>query len=402
MRITAALAAALAVAALAAAGHADAADSASVIRIVSSLPRTGSANAQTTTMVNGIRLAISEAGGAVDGYTIDYVDMDDATAQAGQWDSAAEDANARKAVADPDVMAYIGTYNSGAAKVSMPTLNKAGLAMVSPANTWPGLTKPGVGDKGEPDKYRPSGKVTYFRLVPADDIQGQVAVQWAAELGAKKVFVLHDKELYGKGIAEMFRKNAKAAGVEIVGFEGIDPKAPNYRALATRVGDTGAQLVFFGGTTQTNGGQLAKDLVAGGLDVKFMAPDACFEKAFITAAGAENVNGRAYITFGGMPPDQQQGKGKTFVDNYRKAYGADPEGYAIYAYESAKVVLDAIHRAGKKDRTAILDAISATKDYDGALGKWSFDANGDTTLTVMSGNTIENGDFKFAKLLGKP
>jgi len=381
--------------------QAGAADADHTIRIISSLPRTGSANAQTTTMVNGIKLAIAEAGGVVDGFTIDYVDLDDATAEKGQWDSAAEDANARKAVADPDVMAYIGTYNSGAAKISMPTLNAAGLVMVSPANTWPGLTKPDVGEKGEPEKYRPSGKVTYFRLVPADDIQGLVAVQWAHELGAAKVYVLHDKELYGKGVAEMFRKNAKDAGVDIVGFDGIDPKASDYRALVTKIASTGAQLVFFGGTTQTNAGQLAKDLVSSGMDVKFMAPDACFENAFIAAAGADNVNGRAYITFGGMPPDQQVGKGKVFVDNYRKTYGADPEGYAIYSYECAKVVLDAIHRAGKKDRTAILDAVAATKDFDGALGKWSFDANGDTTLTVMSGSTVENGKFKFVKLLGK-
>ena len=401
MRTLLAVTATLALIAASASTSATAADADHTIRIISSLPRTGSANAQTTTMVNGIKLAIAEAGGVVDGFTIDYVDLDDATAEKGQWDSAAEDANARKAVADPDVMAYIGTYNSGAAKISMPTLNAAGLVMVSPANTWPGLTKPDVGEKGEPEKYRPSGKVTYFRLVPADDIQGLVAVQWAHELGATKVFVLHDKELYGKGIAEVFRNHAAAAGVEIVGFEGIDGKASDYRALVTAIGEKQPQLVFFGGTTQTNGGQLAKDLVAGGLDVKFMAPDACFEKAFITAAGAENVNGRAYITFGGMPPDQQTGKGKVFVDNYRKTYGADPEGYAIYSYECAKVVLDAIHRAGKKDRAAILAAIAATKDYDGALGKWSFDANGDTTLTVMSGNTIENGEFKFVKLLGK-
>ena len=123
---------------------------AETVKIVSSLPLTGSANTQTTSMVNGIRMAIEEAGGQVTiagtAYTLVYDSWDDATAQAGKWDAQAEAANARKAIADPDVLVYIGTYNSGAAKVSMPTLNAAGLAMISPANTWPGLTKPGVGE----------------------------------------------------------------------------------------------------------------------------------------------------------------------------------------------------------------------------------------------------------------
>ena len=140
-----------------------------VIKIVSSLPRTGSANTQSTTMVNGIKMAIDEVGGKIGPYTIAYEDWDDASPERGAWDPAIEAANADKAIKDPDVMAYIGTYNSGAAKISMPKLNAAGVVMVSPANTWPGLTKPGIGEANEPMVYRPSGKVTYYRVVPADD-----------------------------------------------------------------------------------------------------------------------------------------------------------------------------------------------------------------------------------------
>src|SRR5688572_13831954 len=158
-----------------------------VIKIWSSLPRTGSANAQTTTIVNGIRLAIEDAGGKVGDFQIIYEDKDDASAKKGDWDPEVEAANADNAVKDPDVMAYIGTYNSGAAKISMPVLNKAGLLMVSPANTYPGLTKPGMGEANEPAVYRPSGKVTYLRVVPADDMQGAVGAKWAQSMGAKKV-----------------------------------------------------------------------------------------------------------------------------------------------------------------------------------------------------------------------
>ena len=372
------------------------------IKIVSSLPRTGSANYQTTTTANGIRMAVDEVGGKVGNFKIVYEDWDDASPERGQWDPAVEAANADRAIADADVMAYIGTYNSGAAKIAMPKLNQAGIVMVSPANTWPGLTKPGIGEPNEPMVYRPTGKVTYFRVVPADDIQGVVAAEWTKELGGKKVFILHDKELYGKGIAMIYQKTAKAGGLDVAGFEGIDPKASNYKSLVTKIRQTGADTVFFGGTTQTNGGQIAKDLRTGGLkDVRFIVPDACYEKAFIDGAGVENVNDKTYVTFGGVPPEKLTGKGADFYARYKQKYNAEPEGYAVYGYESAKVIIDAIGRAGKKDRGAILAAVAATKDFDGALGKWSFDANGDTTLRTMSGNTIQNGKFTFVKLLGQ-
>ena len=143
-----------------------------VVKIVSSLPRTGSAKAQTDAIVNGIRIALEEAGDKCGPFDVVFGDWDDATAAAGQWTAEAETANARRAAHDPDVVAYIGTYNSGAAKIAMPILNRAGLLMISPANTWPGLTKPGKGDPGEPEIYRPTGKLNYTRVVPADDLQG--------------------------------------------------------------------------------------------------------------------------------------------------------------------------------------------------------------------------------------
>jgi branched-chain amino acid transport system substrate-binding protein len=130
-------------------------------------------------------------------------------------------------------------------------------------------------------------------------------------------------------------------------------------------------------------------------------PDACFEKAFIEGAGADNVERQAfYCTFGGVPPEKLTGKGAEFYAAYKKRFNAEPEGYAAYGYEAAKVLLDAIGRAGKKDRAAILAAVAATKDFDGALGTWSFDENGDTTITTMSGNAIEDGKFTFVKVLG--
>ncbi len=382
-------------------GSANGANCSKTVKIVSSLPRTGSANAQTTTLVNGIRLAIDDAGGKVGDFKIAYEDWDDASARKGDWDPEVEAANADKAVKDADVLFYVGTYNSGAAKISMPVLNKGGVVMISPANTYAGLTKPGMGEPNEPAVYRPSGKVSYFRVVPADDIQGKVGAEWMKELGGKSVYVLDDRGLYGKGIADVFSVTAEALGLKVLGREGIDPKAQEYKSLMAKIKQLNPDWVYFGGTTQTNAGQIAKDLVSSGQREKLRGPDACFEDAFIKAAGPENVNDRAHITFGGLPPAKLEGRGAEFVKRYREKYKSDPESYAVYGYVATQVALDALRKAGKKEREAVRQAVAATKQTDGVLGSWSFDANGDTTLKTMSGNVVKNGKFEFATVLGR-
>ena len=372
-----------------------------VIKIVSSLPRTGSANAQTTTIVNGIKMAVEERGGKVAGFEVRYEDWDDASSKKGDWDPEVEAANANKAVQDADVMVYLGTYNSGAAKISMPILNKAGLAMISPANTYTGLTKPGKGEPGEPEAYRPGGKVNYFRVVPADDIQGRVAAEWMKSMDAKTVYILDDRGLYGKGIADVFEATLEDLGIESVGREGIDPKAQEYKSLMTKIKAKNPDWIYFGGTTQTNAGQIVKDMTAVGLGAKIMMPDGCFEAAFIEAAGATNANDRAYLTFGGLPPEELTGMGADFVKKYREKFNGNPEGYAVYGYVAATVALEAIERAAKRDREAIRAAIMATEQKDGVLGSWKFDDNGDTTSTTMSGNAVRSGKFEFVTVLGK-
>lgn len=370
------------------------------VKIVSSLPRTGSANAQTTSMVNGIRMALAETNARVGAHAIDYEDWDDASARKGDWDPEVEAANAHKAVKDARVLAYIGTYNSGAAKISMPILNKAGLVMISPGNTYTGLTKPGLGEAGEPDVYRPSGKLTYFRVVPADDIQGRVAAEWIVNMGGKTVYVLDDRGLYGKGIADVFTVTADQLGLRLLGREGIDPKAQEYRSLMAKIRELDPDWIYFGGTTQTNAGQIAKDMVAVGLRANLMVPDGCFENAFIEAAGAARIEKRVFVTFGGVPPSELRGEGAKFVAEYRRRFGVEPEAYAVYGYVSARVAIEALRRAARKDRETVRAEVARTRFEDSALGSFAFDENGDTTLTSMSGSVVRAGKFEFVTLLG--
>jgi branched-chain amino acid transport system substrate-binding protein len=372
------------------------------VKIVSSLPMTGSAVGQNQTIVNGIKQVLDETQStACNGkLKIDFESYDDATAAAGKWDPAQVTSNANKAVADKNVVAVIGHFNSGAAKLSIPILNRADLVMVSPANTYPGLTKPGKGEANEPNVYYPNGKRNYARVVPADDLQGVAGATWAKSLGVKKVYILDDQELYGKGLGDIFNASAKKQGIEVLGKEGIDAKASDYKALMTKIKALGPDLIYFGGTTQTNAGQLIKDMRNVGMtadQVKFMGPDGIYEKALIDAAGkdAEGV----LATFGGVPATKLTGEGQKWYDSYKKKFNSEPEAYAAYGYESAKVIVNAINKVCKNDRAAIRDAVMSTKNHNGVLGTWSFDENGDTTLTTLSGNAVKNGKWDFVNLL---
>lgn len=360
---------------------------------------TGASRTQTVEIVNSIKMAIDET--KITNVTVLYDALDDATAAKGSWDAAQEAENARKAINDKQVVAYIGTYNSGAAKVSIPLLNQAGMVMVSPANTYPGLTKgPEKGaEPDEPGKYYPNGKRNYARVVPADDIQGAVGATWAQELGAKKVYIVHDTELYGKGIADVFRAKAKALGLTEAGYEGAQ-KADNYRALANKIKDAGADLVYYGGIVDNNPAVLLKDLRAVAPTVKFMGPDGINCSEFLKQAGPAATE--TYSTFGGVPPEKYTGKAAEWLKNYNAKFNNNnPNPYAIYGYEAAKVVLAAIAKAGDKadDRATVQTNVMGTKDYDGVLGKWSFDAGGDTTLTQFSGSTAKSGAWAFVKEL---
>ena len=371
-----------------------------VIRFYSSWPMTGASQKVGQDSARAVEMAIKDWGGVAGGYTIEYEALDDATAQAGTWDAGKEAENANRALNDADCMAYIGTYNSGAAAISIPILNEVGLLMISPANTWPGLTKTieGLIEEGEPDIYYPSGQRNYCRVVPTDEIQGGVSAQWAQSQGVQRVYVLDDTQLYGHGVAMAFVQEAERLGIEVLGQEGIDYRASDYRALMNNIRSQNPDMIYFGGLTDTNAGKLVQDMRAVGMtDVIFMGPDGIFNSGFIEAGG--QAAEETYATFGGLPPQELTGKGADWYQNFVDTYGEDPDPYAVYAYEAATVVLTAIEQVGEKDRDAIREAVLATRDFEGLLGTWSFTETGDTTLTTMSLNQVMDGEWGHVQTL---
>jgi len=377
---------------------------AGTVKIVSDLPRQGANRAQTTTMVNAIQLAIEERGGKAGEVNIDYEGLDDATAQAGQWDAAKCAENAQKAAQDEEIVGWIGPFNSGCAAVEIPILNRAQLAMISPANTYTGLTKP-TPDESEPDKYYPSGERNYARVIVTDVQQGQAGASFLDDEGVETVYILDDRETYGQGVADEFQQAAQDLGIDTIGREGIDGSAPNYRSLMNKIAAADPDAIYFGGIIENNVAQIIKDKVGAGMsyeEVKFIGPDGIFVDELISQGG-DSVEG-IYVTFGGIPPEKLGAAGQEFIDKYEQNYDDDVQPYTAYAYEAANVMLDAIERASKEaggvpDRQAVVEQVFATEDYKGVLGTWSFDDEGDTTLTTLSVQEIQDAEFKLDRTL---
>jgi branched-chain amino acid transport system substrate-binding protein len=367
--------------------------SSSEIHVYSSLPRQGTNTEQTNTLVEQIKNTLD--GKKVGNFTIKYFDLDDSSAaNNGDWDGTVEQANANKAAADPDAMVYIGTYNSGAAKLSIPILNQACLVMVSPANSYPGLTKSveGVTAPGEPDTYYPAGYRSYARVIATDDVQGAAGAEWAKSQGKKKAYVLDDTQVYGAGLAKAWALHANKIGLEVLSpnktSEGFDAKATDYSALAQKIKASGADVIYIGSITGQNTGKLWKDLRAALPDITIISGDGVFEKSWYDGAGAA-ANG-TYLTFGGIGPDQLTGAGKEWFDKYKTDHaGNQPATYTAYGNAAATAALAALQKAGTNDRWEVLKNVMATKDLPTVLGTLTLDPNGDAVGGVITGYQVE-------------
>ena len=372
--------------------------------IASDLPLQGANRSLTTEMADAIEFILNKRDWKAGDRTIGYQSCDDSTAQAGSWDSAKCSSNARAYANNQSVIGVVGTFNSGCAKLEIPVANRAPdgpLAMVSPANTYPGLTISGPGtEAGEPDNYYPTGKRNYARVVWNDQFQGAANARLAKEQGLQKVYVLTDKETYGNGIANLFVRYAKKLGIETVPGAPVawDKNATSYDAIASKIKSSGADGIFLGGIVCNNGGKLIKDLRAGvGPDVQIIGPDG-WTPISATIQGAGEASEGMYITQPGLPADQLKGAGKTFVDEFTAENGKAPNPYTAYAAQAAEVLLDSI-KDSDGTRASVSEKLFNRDVKDGILGNFTIDENGDTTLGIVSVYQIKDQKETFVNTI---
>jgi branched-chain amino acid transport system substrate-binding protein len=345
--------------------------------IASDLPLQGAIRHQTVQLSRAEIWALSDAGWKAGQYKIAYQSCDDSTAQTGGWDTAKCATNAHLYANNKSVIAVLGTFNSGCAKIIVPVLNRAGpLLMVSPANTNPGLTK--KWDVGEPQKYYPTGVRNYARVVATDDIQGPADALWSQSLGFKKVYVLNDKQTYGFGVAKTYAAAAKKLGIKVLGFEGWDAKASSYEALATRIKASGAQAVFLGGIVCNNGAKLMQDIKSVDPKIQLQMPD-----GFSDPNANGTVANGAYVSVAGEPPKALTGVGAAFVKSFGKQIGTTPNPYSAYGAQAMDVALQAIAKGGGQ-RAATTKQVFGITITNGILGNFTINSSGDTNALAIT------------------
>ena len=378
-------------------GSTGASSSGNTVDIYSSLPMQGSSNAQTIPLVNGIKLALAQANNKAGNFTVKYTELDDSTAAAGKWDPTQTGANARQAAGDPKAVFYIGEFNSGASEVSIPITNQAGLAQVSPANTYVGLTTSLPGSAaGEPQKYYPTGTRNYLRIVPIDSIQAASDLMAMKQAGCTKVAVANDKEAYGAGLAQLIGLEKGFYGVNVVSNTGIDPTAANFRSYAATVKSAGADCFFFAGITSNGATQITKDVNAALPTAKIFGGDGVCSAAWTEASQGgvpASIDPLMECTVATQNLNAYPG-GKTFLADYKAAYKvADPDPYAIYGYAIMQLALKTIADAGANgaNKADIVKALFATTATPSVLGTFGFDKNGDTTLKSYGVYKVSGG-----------
>jgi branched-chain amino acid transport system substrate-binding protein len=269
------------------------------IKIAVQAPLSGEQAALGEHIKLGAQLAVEEATKSFKamGFDLVFVPYDDqAKPEVGV-------ANARNIVADPDILVLVGHFNSGVALPSSEVYKDAMLSMISPANTATEIT-----DRGYPNVNRVCGR---------DDVQGPVGARFAAQdLKIKSVYIIHDKTLYGQGVADNFRNEAAKLGLKVLGYDGTEERA-NFAPIITPIKAKNPDLVYFGGIYH-QGGLLLKQMREKGVNAVFMGPDGLDSSEMVKIAGPQ-VIGSYYTTVAG-PPDAYP-ESAAFAKKFKQRFG---------------------------------------------------------------------------------
>jgi branched-chain amino acid transport system substrate-binding protein len=334
-----------------------------VIKIATQSPLSGGLSAVGTDIKNGAQLAIEQLSGPLEklGFKVQLAPYDD------QADANTGVANAKSIVADPEILAIVGHYNSGVQIPSSEEYHAAGLVNVSPANTNPKVT-----DRG------------YFevnRICGRDDVQGAVGAQYANKKGMKSAYVLHDKTAYGQGIAEYFKREAERLGIKVLGFSGTEEKA-NFDSILTPILAGKPAVIYFGGMFD-QAAVLFKQARQKGYKGMFLSDDG-FDASDAAKIGGDSLlqGGGTYFSTVAGPASIYPGT-KKFVTEFKAKFGSEPQPFAAQSYDCAALVLKAIENAVKAAgnkvpaRADVAKAVRALKDYKGITGTINFNPKGD-------------------------
>lgn len=362
--------------------------------VYSSLPLHGPLAAQAQAVSDGEQLALRDAHRRVGRFRIDLDSLDDSGPK-GIWEPSVTAANAKIADKNTKTIAYIGDYDSGATAVSLPANNLAGILQVSPMSPYIGLTSSFEAGQGDPERFYPTGKRNFVRLLPGDAVQAAAQVALMRKLKVRSLYALADGEPFGAPLASIVASDAKLAGIEVKGEQSVelDHASANtqFRGLVEQVTASGAQAVFLNGDSGPGTVALWQQLHSADPTLLLLGVGTMANSTFTTSIGA--AASRTYLTTPALSLPSYSTPAQRVLTQAKQRLHVAPSPYVLYGYAAMDLVLSAIRRAGRHgdDRAAVIAAAFATKDYDSVLGRYSVLGDGETTIMRYGADRVQNG-----------
>ena len=262
---------------------------------------------------------------------------------------------------------------------------------MSPAASYPGLTRATYAGKGEPDRYYPSGQHTFFRLVPPDDVQASALLHYMRRSQVKSVYVITDHDVSQRRHRPDPRSARARSRPADLGNDTTGSSDSDLIGAVRRAASSGADAVLFAGASGGGAVKVISELHQQAPALKVFVPYATAQPALLQGLG--HAASSLYVTTPAVPVRLYTGAERDFARAYRQQFGTEPDPWAIYGYESMRLVLDAIRYAGRNgaDHRAVITQLLATQDRHSVLGTYTLDPNGDTTLRRFAGERVNHG-----------
>ncbi len=375
-----------------------------VLTIWVSVPLDGPSAVSGEAVERGAALALQQSGSRIGRFMIHLHTLDDSLPTTDRWNPGQTTSDARIAGDDPTTIGYIGELNSGASAVSIPLLNTLGIAQVTPGATAVGLTSDGAGaNPGEPEKYYPTSRRTFVRVVPTDLEQARLQIALQRQLGCRATDVVYDEgEFDGEAAASTFVAQAGADGLRVVAEQPFEPRAGSYASLGQAISQSVADCLLIAAIPDSGTAALTDQLADAVPRMRLFATSALAQSSYTDpAAGgiALSVDPRILITAAAGDPADPTPEAATFYRDYTRRYGP-PEPAAINGYEAMSLLLSAIRRATddghrRAERSRVVTALLSTRNRHSVLGDYSIEADGDTTLDDYGVYRVIDGRLRF-------
>ncbi|MTV48689.1 ABC transporter substrate-binding protein [Heliobacillus mobilis] len=320
-----------------------------------------------TSSLNAAMIAFDEinAKGGINGKKIRVVKYDNKSDKTESMNVAT------RLITQDKVSAIIGPVTSGNTLGVVPVVNSKKVPVLTPTATHPDVTI-------DPNTKKVNEYV--FRACFIDSFQGKAAAEFGLKKGKKAVVLVSQADEYSKGLAKFFKEGFAAGGGTILGEEAFNKDDNDYRAILTKVKSQEPDVIYLPAYYEVVA-KVVKQARELGIKAAFVGGDGWDSPKLVEVAGKDVLN-NCFFTNHYTPEDPDPAV-QSFVKAYKEKYGQTPDALAALAYDGARLLADAIQRAGSTEPEKIKEALAATKDFPAITGKFTLNENHDPVKDIV-------------------